>query len=162
MRRQKSARIIDRCAFVDPPLCIGAPSPTHIIIRVRGLLRHTESSILVDRLAELSVRGGHLLLLCSTKTGVETFIFSHLNPTMDPFLREFIFLGNLFFQIGTMLGVSTVCFMLCTTSFVDFPLRVWKHPCYATSHWCWDPSCERMRTKMNNKTSRKLIGIAQR
>jgi hypothetical protein len=79
-------------------------------------------SMLIDRLAQLSVRGGHLLLLYSTKKRVETFMYSHLIPVMDRFLREFILLVNLFFQLGTMLRVSTVCLMLCTTSFVDFAL----------------------------------------
>lgn len=70
-------------------------------------------SILVDRLAELSVSGGRLLLLYPTKTGGETFMDSYLGPVMDPFLREFIFLNNLYFQLGTTLGgMSAVSSML--------------------------------------------------
>ena len=70
-------------------------------------------SILVDRLAELSVRGGRLLLLYPTKTGAETFMSSYLGPVLDPFLREFIFLNNLYFALGTTLGqMSAVSSML--------------------------------------------------
>lgn len=64
-------------------------------------------SILVDRLAELSVRGGRLLLLYPTKIGAETFMSAYLNPILDPFLREFIFVNQLFFQLGTTLGTMS-------------------------------------------------------
>jgi hypothetical protein len=79
-------------------------------------------SILVDRLAELSVRGGRLLLLYPTKTGAETFMSSYLGPVMDPFLRNFIFLNNLYFQLGSTVGaMSAVSSML---EFDDMEARI--------------------------------------
>lgn len=106
------------------PNTIVAPSSVHLCVLERYIpptspfeygdfFDSRSHSILVDRLAELSVRGGRLLLLYPTKTGAETFMSSYLNPIMDPFLREFIFLNNLYFQLGTSLGtMSAVSRML--------------------------------------------------
>lgn len=106
------------------PNTIVAPSSVHLCVLERYIpptspfeyadfFDSRSHSILVDRLAELSVRGGRLLLLYPTRTGAETFMSSYLNPVMDPFLREFIFLNNLYFQLGTTLGsMSAVSSML--------------------------------------------------
>ena len=79
-------------------------------------------SILVDRLAELSANGGRLLLIYPTRRGAETFMTRYLNPVMEPFLREFIFLNNLYFQLGTTLGrMAAVSSML---EFEDMESRI--------------------------------------
>jgi hypothetical protein len=42
-----------------------------------------------------------------TKTGAETFMSDHLNSVLNPFLREFISVNTLFFQLGTTLGTRS-------------------------------------------------------
>jgi hypothetical protein len=108
------------------PNTIVAPSSIHLSVLERYIpptssfeyadfFDSRSHSILVDRLAELSVRSGRLLLLYPTKSGAETFMSAYLNPILDPFLREFIFLNNLFFQLGTTLGT-----MSAVGSMLDF------------------------------------------
>jgi hypothetical protein len=100
------------------PNTIVAPSSIHLSVLERYIpptssfeyadfFDPRSHSILVDRLAELSVRGGRLLLLYPTKTGAETFMSDYLNPVLDPYLREFIFVNTLFFQLGTTLGTMS-------------------------------------------------------
>jgi hypothetical protein len=52
------------------------------------------SSILVDRLYELSPQGGSLLFIYPTKKGAEDFGKQYLGPVMDPILRNLMALYN--------------------------------------------------------------------
>lgn len=55
----------------------------------------TKSSILIDRLHELSPQGGSLLFIYPTKTGAMNFDNDYLGPVLDPLLRKLMVLYGL-------------------------------------------------------------------
>lgn len=70
------------------------------------------SSILVDRLVELSPDNGSLLFIYPTKTGGQTFMHDYLGPVLDPLLRTMSVVdglpANLCRSIGTMTAVPAM------------------------------------------------------
>lgn len=54
-----------------------------------------KSSILIDRLFELSPQGGSLLFIYPTKTGAKSFDREYLGPVLDPLLRKLMVLYRL-------------------------------------------------------------------
>jgi len=52
----------------------------------------TQSSVILDRLHELSPRGGSLLFIYPTKTGAKHFDKQYLGPVLDPLLRKLMVL----------------------------------------------------------------------
>lgn len=64
----------------------------------------SRKSYLADRLLELSANNGTLLLVFPTKTGGTTFAKSYIGPIIEPFLRQFVLLNNLFVKVAVELG----------------------------------------------------------
>ena len=68
------------------------------------------SSILRDRLFELSPQGGSLLLIYPTKTGAQGFDRDYLGPVLDPLLRKLMVLyglrDDLLWNIRRMSAIS--------------------------------------------------------
>ena len=61
-------------------------------------------SVLVDRLVELSPRGGMLVFIYPTLQGATTFSSKYLNPLLDPLLRNMIGLYRLSADFATGVG----------------------------------------------------------
>jgi len=72
-------------------------------------------SYMVDRLSELSVNHGSMLLVYPTKAGARTFAKRYLGPIVEPFLRQFVLLNNLYSDAAAALGR-----MAATESMFDF------------------------------------------
>ena len=70
------------------------------------------SSILTDRLFELSEYGGSLLFVYPTKTGAKQFVNKVLGPVLDPLLRKLMVLYGLredvLWRLRTMTAVETM------------------------------------------------------
>lgn len=66
-------------------------------------------SHLVDRLIELSVDGGTLLLIYPTRTGADTFQSQYLAPILEPFLRQFIFSHGMTHDLATEILEMKAC-----------------------------------------------------
>ena len=62
------------------------------------------SSILVDRLVELSPRNGSLIFIYPTQTGARTFMGKYLSPILDPLLRMMVVVYGLSSDLGQSLG----------------------------------------------------------
>jgi hypothetical protein len=71
---------------------------------VHDFFTMSRKSYLADRLLELSANNGTLLLVYPTKTGGMTFAKKYIGPIIEPFLRQFILLNNLFVNIAVDLG----------------------------------------------------------
>lgn len=71
---------------------------------VHDFFTMSRKSYLADRLLELSANNGTLLLVFPTKTGGMTFAKRYIGPVIEPFLRQFILLNNLFVNIAVELG----------------------------------------------------------
>lgn len=71
---------------------------------VHDFFSMSRKSYLADRLLELSANNGTLLLVFPTKTGGMTFAKRYIGPVIEPFLRQFILLNNLFVSIAVDLG----------------------------------------------------------
>jgi len=69
----------------------------------------TRSSLLVDRLFELSSQGGSLLFIYPTKTGAMDFDRDYLGPVLDPLLRKLMVLYRL--REGLLWGVRNMSSM---------------------------------------------------
>lgn len=61
-------------------------------------------SYLADRLLELSANNGTLLLVYPTKAGATTFANKYIGPVIEPFLRQFVLLNNLYTNVAIDLG----------------------------------------------------------
>ncbi|KAL1650809.1 hypothetical protein SLS58_000928 [Diplodia intermedia] len=61
-------------------------------------------SLLLDRLAEISVDHGHLLFIYPTKTGGRAFMNTYLGPVLDPILRSMHVVHDLSADLGSSLG----------------------------------------------------------
>jgi len=77
------------------------PSSVH---EVNDLLSGSGPSVLLDRLIELSPRGGNLIFLFPTKNGAVTFKKEYLGPILDPLLRHLITVHDLSTDIGSSLS----------------------------------------------------------
>ena len=68
------------------------------------------SSILVDRLVELSPKNGSLLFIYPTRTGAQTFMREYLGPILDPLLRAMVVVhgvsSDLCMSLGNMTAVQ--------------------------------------------------------
>lgn len=62
------------------------------------------SSILVDRLVELSPDNGSLLFIYPTRTGAQTFMKEYLGPILDPLLRTMVVVHGLSSDLCILLG----------------------------------------------------------
>ncbi|KAI9690200.1 MAG: hypothetical protein M1822_009161 [Bathelium mastoideum] len=62
------------------------------------------SSLLVDRLVELSPRGGRLLFIYPTRAGARTFTTQHLAPILDPIIRSMNVLYHFSHSLQAQLG----------------------------------------------------------
>ncbi|EXJ67877.1 uncharacterized protein A1O5_09224 [Cladophialophora psammophila CBS 110553] len=106
-----------------PSSIIAAPSSIQISILERYIPPTTSREIedfftlsrrsyLADRLLELSSNDGSLLLVYPTKQGGQTFANRYVGPVIEPFLRQFILLNNLYtdiaIQLGRMAAVSSM------------------------------------------------------
>ncbi|KIX99914.1 uncharacterized protein Z520_04551 [Fonsecaea multimorphosa CBS 102226] len=98
-----------------PSNIIAAPSSIHISIleryippttprEVEDFFTLSRRSYLADRLLELSSNDGSLLLIYPTKQGGQTFANRYIGPVIEPFLRQFILLNNLYTDIAIQLG----------------------------------------------------------
>jgi hypothetical protein len=98
-----------------PTNIIAAPSSVHITTleryippttkqEVNDFFNLTRKSYLADRLRELSVNNGSLLLIYPTKKGATTFANKYIGPIIEPFLRQFILLNNLYTELAATLG----------------------------------------------------------
>jgi len=107
-----------------PPGPVLSPRPTHIIaapssIHITTLERYipptsvqestdfftlSRRSYLVDRLLELSVNHGSMLLIYPTRAGAATFATKYLGPVMEPFLRRFVLLNDLSMDLASSMG----------------------------------------------------------
>ncbi|KAB2578794.1 Deacetylase complex subunit [Lasiodiplodia theobromae] len=61
-------------------------------------------SLLLDRLAEISIDHGHLLFIYPTRTGGRAFMNSYLGPVLDPILRSMHVVHDLSADLGSSLG----------------------------------------------------------
>ncbi|KAL7268682.1 hypothetical protein RUND412_008684 [Rhizina undulata] len=91
-----------------PPIAMPSPNPIlppsslHLTLLERYIppnsagehesMFSTSSSILLDRLFELSPQGGSLLFIYPTRTGAKCFDREYLGPVMDPLLRKLMVL----------------------------------------------------------------------
>ncbi|KIW84126.1 hypothetical protein Z517_03373 [Fonsecaea pedrosoi CBS 271.37] len=98
-----------------PSNIIAAPSSIQISIleryippttprEVEDFFTLSRRSYLADRLLELSSNEGSLLLIYPTKLGGQTFASRYIGPVIEPFLRQFILLNNLYTDIAIQLG----------------------------------------------------------
>jgi len=71
---------------------------------VHDFFSMSRKSYLADRLLELSANNGTLLLVFPTKAGGQTFAKRYIGPVIEPFLRQFVLLNNLFVSIAVNLG----------------------------------------------------------
>ena len=117
--------------FRVPGLNLAAPPQRHIMIAEANLtilerfIPPTSSeetkdffnadscrSYLADRLPELSLDAGSLLLLYPTRTGAETFTRQYVGPILDPLLRELTILKgmntNAAERLGRMKAISSM------------------------------------------------------
>jgi hypothetical protein len=62
------------------------------------------SSLLYDRLIEISASDGLLLFIYPTKTGAKTFMRDYLGPVLDPLLRSATVVHELTSELGKSLG----------------------------------------------------------
>jgi len=104
-----------------PPLSnpILPPSSLHLTLLERYIppatqaedtaMFSTRSSLLVDRLFELSSQGGSLLFIYPTKTGAMDFDRDYLGPVLDPLLRKLMVLYRL--REGLLWGVRNMSSM---------------------------------------------------
>ncbi|OJD13136.1 hypothetical protein AJ78_06381 [Emergomyces pasteurianus Ep9510] len=76
------------------------PSPREY----RNLFSASGPSVLVDRLRELSPRGGNLVLVYPTQKGARTFKNQYLGPILDPLLRQMVVVNELSADISKALG----------------------------------------------------------
>lgn len=83
---------------------------------IHDFFRNSGKSYLVDRLAELKLNGGTLLLIYPTRTGAQTFVSQYLNPVLEPLVRRFIFFHSLFPYLG-----ETLSRMEAVDSVPEFP-----------------------------------------
>ncbi|KAI9811766.1 MAG: hypothetical protein M1827_005311 [Pycnora praestabilis] len=68
------------------------------------LFSPTNSSILLDRLIELSPEGGSLLFIYPTKKGGRIFATDYLAPILDPILRAMVVVNEFSADLANMLG----------------------------------------------------------
>ncbi|OAP59316.1 hypothetical protein AYL99_06614 [Fonsecaea erecta] len=98
-----------------PSNIVAAPSSIQISIleryippttprEVEDFFTLSRRSYLADRLLELSSNDGSLLLIYPTKKGGQTFANRYIGPVIEPFLRQFILLNNLYTDIAIQLG----------------------------------------------------------
>lgn len=101
-----------------PTNIIAAPSSIHISTLERYIPPSTSQEIqdfftlsrrsyLSDRLLELSANQGTLLLVYPTKAGAQTFASKYIGPVIEPFLRQFVLLNELFTHVAADLGRLT-------------------------------------------------------
>lgn len=70
----------------------------------RDLFSADRPSYLVDRLFELSPRGGSMLFVYPTRNGASTFKTQYLGPILDPLLRQLVVVNGLSADVGRYLG----------------------------------------------------------
>lgn len=98
-----------------PTSIIAAPSSIHITTLERYIPPTTSQEVddffslsrksyLSDRLLELSANNGSLLLVYPTKAGAMTFASKYVGPVIEPFLRQFVLLNDLFSHVAASLG----------------------------------------------------------
>ena len=61
-------------------------------------------SYLIDRMTELSVGGGTLLLVYPTQVGGAVFARQYIGPVLDPFVRQFVSLNNMTTNVAAAMG----------------------------------------------------------
>ncbi|KAG0637164.1 hypothetical protein HOY80DRAFT_1052414 [Tuber brumale] len=91
-----------RLHTIPPPNPILPPFSLHMTLLERYIpptsnaedisMFSTQSSVILDRLHELSPRGGSLLFIYPTKTGAKHFDKQYLGPVLDPLLRKLMVL----------------------------------------------------------------------
>ncbi|KAG0137836.1 hypothetical protein HOY82DRAFT_316736 [Tuber indicum] len=91
-----------RTHTIPPPNPILPPFSLHMTLLERYIpptsnaedisMFSTQSSVILDRLHELSPRGGSLLFIYPTKTGAKHFDKQYLGPVLDPLLRKLMVL----------------------------------------------------------------------
>ncbi|OCL11907.1 hypothetical protein AOQ84DRAFT_286265, partial [Glonium stellatum] len=70
------------------------------------------SSLLLDRLIELSPNNGALLFIYPTRAGARTFMNDYLGPVLDPLLRAMAVVHELSADLGTSLGAMPAADLL--------------------------------------------------
>ncbi|RPA98522.1 hypothetical protein L873DRAFT_1032545 [Choiromyces venosus 120613-1] len=91
-----------RSHTIPPPNPILPPFSLHMTLLERYIpptsnaedvsMFSTQSSVILDRLHELSPHGGSLLFIYPTKTGAKHFDKQYLGPVLDPLLRKLMVL----------------------------------------------------------------------
>lgn len=91
-----------RAPTIPPPNPILPPFSLHMTLLERYIpptsnaedlsMFSTQSSVILDRLHELSPHGGSLLFIYPTKTGAKHFDKQYLGPVLDPLLRKLMVL----------------------------------------------------------------------
>ena len=103
LRLHERARLLLPAA-VSMSVCLSATFHPYRHPKYETFFTNGGKSYLVDRLAEVKLRGGTLLLVYPTKTGAQTFISRYLNPILEPVMRRFIFYHGLFPYLGDSMG----------------------------------------------------------
>lgn len=94
---------------------LAAPGSVNLIISERyipptsanelsDLFNLKGSSMLLDRMTELSLDSGCLLFIYPTKKGGQTFADSYLGPVLDPMLRSMVVMNNLCSNFSRTVG----------------------------------------------------------
>lgn len=98
-----------------PSNIIAPPSSTQISVleryippttpqEVEDFFTLSRKSYLADRLRELSLNDGSMLLVYPTKRGAATFATRYIGPIIEPFLRRFILLNGLYMHVAIEMG----------------------------------------------------------
>ncbi|KAL9062045.1 MAG: hypothetical protein Q9157_009213 [Trypethelium eluteriae] len=81
------------------------------------------TSLLVDRLVELSPHSGRLLFIYPTRRGAQTFMDAYLGPVLDPIIRSMVVLHNFSSDLRTRLGRMDAVGALPTFASLESQLR---------------------------------------
>ena len=78
--------------------------PTATAVEYQHLFHPEGPSALVDRLVEISPRGGCLIFIYPTLHGASTFQTKYLGPLLDPLLRTLVVFHNMSADLGLNVG----------------------------------------------------------
>ncbi|KAL9089803.1 MAG: hypothetical protein Q9165_005597 [Trypethelium subeluteriae] len=81
------------------------------------------TSLLVDRLVELSPNSGRLLFIYPTRRGAQTFMDAYLGPVLDPIIRSMVVLHNFSSNLRSRLGRMDAVDALPTFGALESQLR---------------------------------------
>jgi hypothetical protein len=119
----------------------------------------TKSSILIDRLFELSPHGGSVLFIYPTKTGAMNFDRDYLGPVLDPLLRRLMVLHGL--REDLLWGVRN---MTSTPHMAEFDVLSSRVQAFCTALTNGENDLQRTPTKLvySSKTTVNLNDLSWR